>query len=77
MATSYHKTMRQSINNWTLADHERFDTILNSLPIESYPNGNCGCKDRQHHLFTEAGFVITKQDHGDAANMAFAYFDLA
>jgi hypothetical protein len=77
MATAYRKTTRPSIARWTAEDHARFDAILNSLPRESYPNGNCGSKDREHQRFIDAGFVITKQDHGDAHSIAWAYFDLA
>ena len=77
MATAYRKTTRPTIANWTAGDHARFDSILNGLKTESFPNGNCGCQDRQHQRFLDAGFVITKQDHGDSFSIAWAYFDLA
>ncbi len=77
MATQYMKTKRPSIAKWTPEDHARFEAIRASLPFESYPNGNSGWKDREHKRFIDAGFRITKQDHGDEHSVAWAYFDLA
>jgi hypothetical protein len=77
MATQYMKTRRTSIEKWTDEDHARFEAIVRAIPAESYPNGNNGRKDNEHRRFLDAGFRITKQDHGDAYSMAWAYFDLA
>lgn len=75
MATDYAPT-KYPTQAWNAEQTQRFNAVRNSLPWESYPNGNSGWQDRQHQRFVRAGFRLKWQAHGNAAVISAATFDV-